>query len=211
MQRIDRTGQRIGKLVALHIDLHTPRNWVCRCDCGTIKSLCFGNGSAKSCGCLHSPVDEIYHKELRERIIRNSEKKESGCWEWIKGKDRAGYGQCTYRQDPVRAHAVSWRCFRGAVPKGLCVCHLCDNRCCVNPDHLFLGTPKENTQDMIKKNRKPKGIQIHNAKRSEDDIREIKRLYESGEKTQREIAKLYGMGFSKVNAIIRGRAWTHVQ
>jgi hypothetical protein len=76
----------------------------------------------------------------------------NGCWIW-KGSFRGAYGTMSYKGKSMSCHKVSYLVFKGEVPKGMCVCHTCDNQKCVNPDHLWLGTYKENTQDMIAKGR----------------------------------------------------------
>ena len=72
-----------------------------------------------------------------------------GCWEWIAFKTRKGYGMF----DGYRAHRFAWLLTNGLVPESIFVLHKCDNRCCVNPNHLFLGTAKDNAVDMIQKGR----------------------------------------------------------
>ncbi len=97
-------------------------------------------------GSKHKPFE---HKYLAEP--------NSGCWIWTSGWDKAGYGHSTGN---VRAHRLSWEIHVGDVPSGMLVCHKCDTPCCVNPNHLFLGTPQDNMSDKVSKGRQASGEQI---------------------------------------------------
>lgn len=80
-------------------------------------------------------------------------KQKDGCWEWTGCKSFNGYGRFQIHPKTYKAHKVSYWIFKGNVPDGKLVCHTCDHPCCVNPDHLWLGDPKDNTRDMIMKGR----------------------------------------------------------
>jgi hypothetical protein len=75
------------------------------------------------------------------------------CWEWQYATNNLGYGFFRDTDKMRTAHRVSYEINKGPIPSGMCVCHLCDNPACVNPDHLWLGTIKDNMHDMIKKGR----------------------------------------------------------
>lgn len=77
----------------------------------------------------------------------------NGCWDWTGSKHHFGYGKFSFLNATHGAHRVSWLLFKGDIPPKMFLCHKCDRPCCVNPDHLFLGTPKDNTHDMIRKGR----------------------------------------------------------
>ena len=79
--------------------------------------------------------------------------KQEGCWGWKGSIIRNNYGTVKYENKNLFSHRVSWIIYKGEIPKGMLVCHSCDNPICTNPEHLFLGTYKDNMQDMIKKGR----------------------------------------------------------
>jgi hypothetical protein len=84
------------------------------------------------------------------------------CWNWYKLRDKNGYGKITYQSRNLRAHRIAYEISKGLTIGSLkadqLICHTCDNPSCINPKHLFLGTPKDNTADMIKKGRNSKHI-----------------------------------------------------
>lgn len=108
---------------------------------------------------------------------------DSGCWEWSGHRDRRGYG--TFWMDGKRrACRVAWLLSHAIIPEGFFVCHRCDNPPCVNPDHLFLGTPADNTNDSVGKDRHACGSRHGTARLTETDIVHIRSLLAQGS-TQR--------------------------
>lgn len=92
-------------------------------------------------------------EELKERLYSKIERKEMGCWEWVAHINKQGYGASCFRGTTITAHRLSYVLHKGDIPKGLIVCHTCDNRKCINPDHLYAGTYLQNARDTIDRGR----------------------------------------------------------
>lgn len=136
------------------------------------------------------------------------------CWEWTGGHTACGYGSMgTVGKKTGRANRIAYELLVGPIPEGLCVCHHCDNRNCVNPRHLFLGTRADNLHDMFRKGRgggqfekgrAPTGQPLKR-RWSTAQVSEVKRLLATGMK-QADVARRLGMSPSFVNSIAVGRA-----
>lgn len=137
---------------------------------------------------------------LLKRIKVN---KENDCWEAQGYLDKDGYASITHKAR--RIHRVSYELFIGPIPRSLSVLHKCDNPRCCNPDHLFLGTQKDNVADMIKKGRKDSRFGVRNTqnKLTEQQVFEI---YHSAD-AQRIVAEKYGIDQSTVSYIKTGKLW----
>jgi len=142
----------------------------------------------------------------------------SRCWEWIAGYFDTGYGSIWAANKNRGAHRVSYELAFGEIQDGLFVLHRCDNRRCCNPAHLFLGTNKDNMEDRNKKGRmaygERHGSRLHpdrmvrgedhpQCKLSDEQIAEIRQRYASGKETQRDLAKMFGVGQSQIQRILK--------
>jgi len=146
----------------------------------------------------------------------------STCWWWT-GHLSRGYGQFWIgnrgKGERHQAHRLSWIIHNGEIPDGMQVLHNCqnkghfeDNRSCVNPEHLFLGTHKDNMADMVNKGHSDtsRGEQKHSAKITELDVIKIRILVRNGAK-QKDIASQFGLHPGSISVIVKRINWKHVQ
>lgn len=129
------------------------------------------------------------------------------CWNWGGNLHRQGYGVIRSNRVHHLAHRASYAVFKGDIPDGMFVCHKCDNRKCVNPDHLFLGTVQDNQRDMAKKDRSTYGEKSSSAKLTEADVTLILAIKDSG-KTHQQIADLFNVSRPLVSMIFSGKVWS---
>lgn len=142
---------------------------------------------------------------LSKKILSKINRTES-CWLWAGALDRKRYGICTVDYKNYRAHRYVYAVYNGDIPSGMLVCHKCDNPSCVNPEHLFLGTAKQNSEDMISKNRFPHSENHPNAKLTNEQVK----LIRQDNRTDGIIAKEYGISRERISAIQRGAAYAKV-
>lgn len=154
-----------------------------------------------------------FNKKQADRFCSRIEEQSSGCIHWTGTISRLGYGQIGVNNKTFLSHRLVANAILGPIPKDKpFVCHTCDNPKCLNPDHLFYGSPKDNSQDMSKKKRfKPQiGVSNNSSKLTEEQVKEIKILLQIGEMTQKEIGEIYNVADNTVCGINTGKYWKHV-
>lgn len=186
-----------------------PRNLIC----GNCKKTFIAyRASSKFCSRACSGHGRTYktledhHKIFFKNFIKKSK---SECWPWIGCKNKKGYGVFRMFARGIQAHRASWWIHKGEkVPDHLLACHTCDNPSCVNPDHIFIGTNKDNMRDMVEKGRKPRplGELSHNSKLKEFEVLEIYKSHLPAS----AIHEKYGVSQSTIWAIRKGDCWTHL-
>lgn len=124
---------------------------------------------------------------------------DSGCWEWCGAINPDGYGKVTYHGRAVGAHRVAYEAWIGPIPDGLFVCHTCDNRKCISPEHLWVGTNADNMADMSRKGRS----RHSNAKLNWDSVRVIRQSPD----TNVALGERYGVHPSVVSKVRSGTRW----
>jgi hypothetical protein len=136
----------------------------------------------------------------------------TGCWIWGGSINGYGYGRIYGKHEPIKlAHRISYTIFNGPI-NDLSVLHKCDVRCCVNPDHLFLGTQRDNVHDMISKGRKVTayGESVGRSILTREKAIEIKTLYSTGNFTHDDISKKLSINRNTITALLCGITWKHV-
>ncbi len=130
------------------------------------------------------------------------------CWLWTASRNYNGYGNFSLDGKTFLAHRIAFFLSNGISLSELFVCHKCDNPACVNPEHLFLGTQRDNMQDSLKKGRKPSypGSKNGRAKLTETEVNEIRRLHLEGY-TSTPLIRKFGVCKSQINNIVAGSQW----
>jgi hypothetical protein len=132
-----------------------------------------------------------------------------GCWEWTGGRDAGGYGRIQVQGERMETHRFIWTCEHGPIPRGLMVRHRCDNRRCVRPDHLLLGTARDNMEDMARRGRakrNPSGEDNNNARLTDADVRAIRAQWKNADRRwglQTVLAEEYSVSPSTISLIVR--------
>ena len=157
----------------------------------------------------------IQQRKKRLSIDRFMEKvnKTESCWLWTGGTYIKGYGNFWDGSRQISSHRFSYKYFIEDIPKGMCICHKCDNVACVNPTHLWLGTQKQNLQDMYSKKRNrplntyTSGSKHFNAKLSNIDVKTIRDVYTTGRFSHRELARKFHVSKTIITNILNNKTY----
>ncbi|HEY5267531.1 MAG TPA: HNH endonuclease signature motif containing protein [Candidatus Saccharimonadales bacterium] len=176
----------------------------------------------------------------QDRFLSNVDKPDKiGCWVWKGSLDKSGYGRMKIQNKGYAAHRLSYFLYKGIIPDGLWVLHTCDNRPCVNPEHLYVGDVQQNMRDAVERNRMAKGARngsvTHAEKRyknwliwrksvpdlvkgekngraklNTDQVQTIRELYQNGNLNKEELGRQFNVSGVLIGKIIRNELWAHV-
>lgn len=142
---------------------------------------------------------ESFEKRFWKRVNKNTG---TECWHWAAGVGSRGYGEVKRVGVKMVASRAAYEIANGPIPEGMYVCHKCDNPRCVRPDHLFVGTCRDNIRDSVKKGR------FGACKLTPKQVEEIRMLSEKY--SNKDIAKMFGVAPNTISYIITGRGWKSV-
>lgn len=218
----DFAGRRFGLWLVRETLWGTrPRIVLAVCDCGSgehrVRACHLTTGASTGCGC--SRVN--FEADFWDMVIPEPN---TGCWLWMGQQLRHGYGLLGYGRGRTQAHRLAWVLAHGPIPTGdgyhgTCVLHRCDNPPCVNPDHLFLGSNRDNDKDRVRKGRQARGAVVEPKNRARGERSGMAKLTETEVlamrsatvRDYRALGVRFGINPRTVRDVLTGRTWRHVQ
>lgn len=198
----------------------TLSNSLCKCGCGGFTNLAarthsrYGHvkGQPQDYIRFHGNKNKRNHTIIA-RLVKKVVIQENGCHVWTGACAGNGYGTMSIERKNKYVHRLMWELKVGPIPDGMCVCHKCDTPPCVNVEHLFLGTNKDNTQDMVAKGRSPKrnhlGTRNPKHKLTEEQVIQIRDFIDY-KIPSKEVAAIYGVSRVTIESIRSGKTWSHL-
>lgn len=153
---------------------------------------------------------------LDERLWSRYREDENGCWLWqgalaaVDPVTGDGYGHIVYRGEHYGTHRLAWLLAHGPIPAGMEVCHTCDVRRCINPEHLFLGSHRENMADASRKGRANRGEANGLASLTEPDVLAIRASFTGTRGELAALARKHGVSEAAIRLVVRRETWRHV-
>lgn len=148
---------------------------------------------------------------LKQRLYDNAKRATNGCLLWTGRTGHGGYGLIKYKHKSYGTHRLSLWLAKGPPPKDKpFACHACETALCIEPNHLYWGTPKENIEDAVFSGRIAHGVRQGNAKLTDERVQRIRDLYATGRWNERRLATRFGVCFQNIIHIIKFRTWKHV-
>jgi len=153
-------------------------------------------------------MSKVLEEKFWEKAVRQTDNE---CWNWSGNINSNGYGRVLIKKEHIFAHRASWMIHFGEIPKGMHVCHHCDNRACINPVHLFLGTNLDNINDKMKKGRQSRGIERPAAKLDNNKVRKIRYLFHEREYSNKKLSMMFNVAKSQISEVVHYKSWRHVK
>ncbi len=219
--------KKFGKLTIIEVDgrINNSVSCKCLCECGKFREKVniseMKRGFINSCGCTFPKGHkrpcksrEEYHEHVKNELISRRNIVED-CWEYTGQIDHKGYGRRTFTIDRKKSKKpvsqIAYILWNGEIIDNKYVCHTCDNRKCFNPKHLWLGTAKENLEDMIKKGRgsNRKGENNPKSKLTIADVINIRNNYENGV-SMSCMAREKNVTTACIDYICKRKTWKHI-
>ncbi|MCX5176768.1 HNH endonuclease [Streptomyces virginiae] len=191
---------------------------LCRCGCGQRTRIAaktqtrLGHVKGQPLAYIHGHHQRVYRKPIdrtadRLRLLANvADGPPDACWEWTGGRTDKGYGKYFIDGRTVGAHRWAFIFAKGPIPDGQMVRHTCDNPPCCNPQHLLIGTHRQNVNDAIARDRTTRGTRNGRARLNAEQVRHI-RARSAGGETGTDLAKAFGVHHNTIYCLLEGKTW----